>query len=323
MRNLMIILFSISTFFSFAQKEVDVKLYLRDGNILSGKTKITSVEMQTKYGKIVIPIKDLTSIELGISASEKDKSTIIAKLKKLQNADEKTAESLYKELTALPIGAIPIIDDFLFSDDYNSEAYNGSYNPDNVLSELKSHYNVNGNYFKDDVIYFDNDYKIGGTYSFKSISLATEYGNLSIPREKIEKIESMYVDPNAKDRKFKLAASKNISSNATGGWMKTGITLKTGQHFSITASGEIVLASLSNEKYNPDGKVGTAPTTGTYPSYGNVVYKIGEAGTTMKAGSKFSGVAETGGMLYLSIYETVYNASNTGYYTVKVAMTKK
>ncbi len=322
MRNLMIFLFSFSTFFSFAQKDVDVKLFLRDGNILSGKTKISSIEMQTKYGKIVVPIKDLTSVELGIPADEKNKINIVSQLKALQNADEKTAESLYKKLINMPITTIPVVDDFLFSDDYNADAYNSSYNPENVLSELKSKYNVNSDYSKDDVIYFDDDYKIGGTYNFKSLSLTTEYGNLTIPREKIEKIESQYIDPNAKDRRFKLAASKNISANATGGWLKTGITLKTGQHFSITASGEIVLASLSNEKYNPDGKVGAAPVIGTYPSYGNVVYKIGESGTTMKAGSKFSGVAETGGMLYLSIYETVYNASNTGYYSVKVALKK-
>lgn len=323
MRNLMVILFSVTTFFAFGQKAVDMKLYLRDGNILSGKTKIASVEVETKYGKIVVPIKDLNLVELGIPVNEKDKSNIIAKLKKLQDADEKTAETLYKELITLSIGAIPIIDDFLFSDGYNSEAYNSSYNPDNVLSELKSLYNVNGSYSKNDVVYFDNDFKIGGTYNFKSISLTTEYGSLKIPREKIEKIESQYIDPNAKDKKFKLSASKNISSNATGGWVKTGISLKTGQHFSISASGEIVLASLSNEKYNPDGKVGATPTTSTYPSYGNAVYKIGESGTVMKAGSKYNGVAATAGMLYLSIYETVYNASNTGYYTVKVILTKK
>ena len=319
----MVFLFAISTLFTFAQKEVDVKLYLRDGNILTGKTKITSVEVQTKYGKIVVPIKDLSSIELGIPADDKNKTNIVSKLKALQNADEKTAESLFKSLTEMPISTIPVIDAFLFSDDYNADAYNGSYTPENVLSELKAKYNVGTAYSQNDVVYFDDDYKIGGTYNFKSLSLTTEYGNLTIPREKIEKIESQYIDPNAKDKRFKLAASKNISSNATGGWLKTGISLKAGQHFSISATGEIVLASLSNEKYNPDGKVGVAPTVGTYPSYGNLVYKIGDAGTTMKAGSKFSGVAEASGMLYLSIYETVYNASNTGYYSVKVALTKK
>ena len=105
-----------------------------------------------------------------------------------------------------------------------------------------------------------------------------------------------------------------------------------GQKFIITASGEVTLASLSNQKYKPDGSytatngtnypaAATADYDGavTYPAYGNVVYHIGDASTeTNKAGAKFNGTAKTGGMLYIAIYETVYNAANTGSYTVKV-----
>ncbi len=322
MKKILFIASLFATTLTFAQKDVDVKLYLRDGNILSGKTKISSVEFQSDYGKITVPIKDLNEIELGIVPDEKQKSTVIAKLKTLASADEKTAENIFDEMIKMPIGVIPIIDDYTFSEEYNPDAYNSSYTPENILSELKAKYNVSSGYTNDDVVNFGNDYRIGGVYNFSSMSMTTEYGNLNIPREKIEKIESQYVDPNAQDMRFRLQATKNISSNADGGWLKTNITLKTGQHFSITSTGEIVLASLSNEKYNPDGKVGTAPTEGTYPNYGNVVYKIGDAGTAMKAGSSFSGVAESGGMLYISIYETVYNSANTGSYSVRIKLSK-
>ena len=107
--------------------------------------------------------------------------------------------------------------------------------------------------------------------------------------------------------------------------------VKTGQKITITANGEIVLASLSNNKYYPSGKTVTSSTsvegateetaatsTSTYPIYGNVVYKIGETGTALKAGDKFNGKATLNGILYLSIYETVYNAANSGSYSVKV-----
>ena len=57
----------------------------------------------------------------------------------------------------------------------------------------------------------------------------------------------------------------------------------------------------------------------TYPSYGNVVYHIGDnSAEALKAGAKFTGTAKTSGMLYISIYETVYNAANTGSYTVRI-----
>jgi hypothetical protein len=132
---------------------------------------------------------------------------------------------------------------------------------------------------------------------------------------------------------FKLLATKHISSNTNGGWFKTGIMVKSGQKLIITASGEVTFASLSGSKYKPDGSIVGSATTGTesyegdynsgstYPSYGNVVYKIGESSTqTLKAGAKFSGNVQSSGMLYISIYETVYNAANTGSYTVKISL---
>ena len=105
-----------------------------------------------------------------------------------------------------------------------------------------------------------------------------------------------------------------------------------GQKFTITASGEVTLASLSNQKYKPDGSYTATNGTNypaaaggdyegavTYPAYGNVVYHIGDASVeTNKAGAKFTGTAKSSGMLYLSIYETVFNAANTGSYNVKV-----
>jgi hypothetical protein len=119
-----------------------------------------------------------------------------------------------------------------------------------------------------------------------------------------------------------LQASKHISGNTAGGWVNTGITIRKGQKFSVNAKGSVILASLSNGKYTPDGPEGTAANLynyeGAYPQYGMVVYKIGEAGTATPAGSKFTGTAKQGGILYISIYETVYNASNTGTYNVTI-----
>ena len=55
--------------------------------------------------------------------------------------------------------------------------------------------------------------------------------------------------------------------------------------------------------------------------YGSVIYKIGEFGDIKQAGSKFDSTAEAEGVIYISIYETVYDKGNSGSYTVKV--TKK
>ena len=84
----------------------------------------------------------------------------------------------------------------------------------------------------------------------------------------------------------------------------------------------MVLKSLSGGTYGPDGYVsGTkdgAYTDDMSTKYGAVVYKIGEYGEMMQAGSKFEGTANEEGVIYVSIYETVYDKTNTGSYSVKV-----
>ena len=120
-----------------------------------------------------------------------------------------------------------------------------------------------------------------------------------------------------------MLASKHISGNTDGGWLNTGIKIKTGQKININASGEIILASLSGAKYTPDGAANSTTSeyeseSSTYPTYGNLIFKIGDKGESIKAGSKYNNTAKDSGTLFLSIYETVYNSTNTGSYIVKV-----
>lgn len=255
-KNFTAILLLLSAAGMFAQ--VQVRITLKDDNIISGTVPLTKISLATDYGKLDIPAKNVTGIRMGVKSEEEENAKLI------------------------------------------------------------------------DIVEIDNTYSMAGQTNIKTIDVKTEYGTLNIPSEKIERME-VYMMTDGQST-FKLLASKHISSNTSGGWLNTGIMLKKGDHFNITANGQVVFASLSGTKYTPDGKtVGSsassydyaAPpsTEGTeysYPVYGNVVYKIGEQGTMMKAGDKFSGTANDFGMLFLSIYEVVYNPQNTGSYIVKV-----
>lgn len=316
-----------------AQNDVELKLTLRDGNVVSGTSKITSVSLSTAYGKLEVPIKNVTALDLGISVDKSNADKIANLLKQLSNSNEQLRKNAYDELVKMDIKAIPAISDFIYSSKYEPSTYT-DYTADAALSELQSKYSVESTISDKDIVAIDYDYSMGGTYDFVKIELKTEYGTLSIPKEKIKHIDVMYTgDSGSGDVTFKLLGTKHISSNTNGGWLKTGIMLKQGQKLSITASGEVTFASLSGSKYKPDGSIagsaagiadnyeGDYNSGSTYPAYGNVVYKIGETSTqVLKAGAKFNGVAPAAGMLFISIYETVYNASNTGSYTVKISV---
>lgn len=305
-----------------AQKEAEVKVNLRNGSVINGKVKVTTVEMTSAYGKLTIPYADVTSIELGIMPDKSNKSKIDFQLKQLMNENETTRQNAYEELMKLKPGEIYVVEDFLSSESY-TPLEEGSFTADELVEDLKMKYGIT-DLNPSDMIVFGSGYSIGGTSNFQTIALITEFGTLNIPREKIQSMDVLFVPSDGKDaqKSFVLQASKHISGNTAGGWVNTGITVRKGQKIQINAKGSVILASLSNGKYTPDGPEGTAANLynyeGAYPQYGMVVYKIGESGTATPAGSKFSGTVKQGGTLYISIYETVYNASNTGTYNVTV-----
>ncbi|PKP22787.1 MAG: hypothetical protein CVU05_02395 [Bacteroidetes bacterium HGW-Bacteroidetes-21] len=321
--GLWLILLSFLSFSSvFAQKgDAEVRINMRDGSIYNGTVKVMNIELTSDYGKLSIPFADISQIELGIIPEKKNKTKIDFQLKQLLNEEETTRQNAYEELMKMEIGEIYLVEDFISSESYTM--VEGIYTADELLSEIMLKYGVK-ELVPYDMISFGTSFSMGGISSFQNVTLKTEFGMLTIPRNKIETFEVVYVpgENQNNQKNIILQASKHISGNVNGGWLNTGIIVKKGQKIQITARGSITLASLSNAKYTPDGPEGTAKAAytyeGAYPQYGMVVYKVGEQGSMISAGSKYSGSVKDSGVLYISIYETVYNAANTGTYNVTI-----
>lgn len=327
MKNILIFALIISNW-CFAQSKTEFTLTLKDGNIVTGTTKVNNVVLSTAYGKLDVPIKNVTSIELGVKPDVSQKDNITNLAKQLLNSNEEMRSKAYSSLVALSMGSIPVLEEIIFYGTYEPSNFT-DFTLSNALNELKATHGVGNNYKTKDVVMIDYEYNMGGVYEFSSIELKTEYGTLTIPREKIQKIDVIYFDDNSNASKsYKLMASTHISSNTNGGWLKTGVMVKPGQTIVISATGEITLASLSGNKYKPDGSTKNVMSLeyvesydkSTYPAYGNVVFKIGETGVATKAGANYNGKATQSGILYLSIHESVYNVSNTGFYTVNASV---
>jgi len=309
----------------YSQKEkIEMKLTLRDGNIITGtSSSITTVSLNTDYGKLEIPIKNVSSLEFGIAPDNANKNKIVPLVKQMNDTSAEKRQTAFEELAKMGIGSIPVIDNYINSPEYIPSEYS-DYTAEAVLNEMKTAYGIEEGYKDKDIAFIDYEYIMGGTIALKTVSLKTEYGMLEVPKEKIVKADISYYDEQTGNKTFKLLASKHISGNTDGGWLNTGIKVKKGQKININASGEVTLESLSGNKYAPDGSISSTSDYesdySVYPSYGNLLFKIGEDGETVRAGSKYSAPAELSGILFLSIYETVFNSSNTGSYSVKVSV---
>jgi hypothetical protein len=320
-----------------AQKVAEVNLDLLDGNQIKGTTTLNDVEFLTSYGKLNIPISKISNVKIGFGkdASIAEKTKNFCKILTSSSNDE-IKKTSYADLVKLGSKCLFYIQEFIDDPKNNLTSEDVSnYTVDAAYNEIKSNSNYSNDVSFEDEILIDNTYTMGGTYNFSKLDVKTEYGNLSVPKEKIKKFEIFISSVTNNAINFKLNANKHISGNSNGGWLKTGIQVKAGQKISVTANGEITLASLSNTKYKPDGSSKGASATsytppynreeddeyddGGYASYGQIVYKVGE-GELNKINVKGSNKIKSSGMLYISIYETVYNAGNSGSYQVNIKL---
>jgi hypothetical protein len=320
MKHLILILVCLLPLSLLAQDKVEFTCYLKGGDVISGYTPTRTLQFATKFGNLAFPIRSVGSLELGIRRP-KNEDELVESLNTVQFGDSTEANFQFDKLTRAGENILPVIREYIQSPGYRALP-DRSLNVAVLYEVLLAKHEQTRNFKEMDVIYFDDVYSMEGMYDFEELKLDTEFGSMTIERDRIERIEvSILEDPTINARNFKLEAKQHVSANKEDGWLNTGIIVKEGQYLQISASGQIMLASLSNNIYNPDGSVNGVPVKEDgNVTFGNVVFKIGERGATKRAGADYAAEATQTGILYLSIYETVYNENNSGAYSVRVRL---
>jgi hypothetical protein len=316
----------ILLFFVFNTNAANVQLTvkLKNGDVVTGKTTLPKITVITAYGSLTIPIEKVTNLKLGIVSDHTKDGAVLPDLSKLQTANETDAKVIYERLLAYGTPILSTIITFTQNPFYKISD-NEKYTIEQLVDELYKKADLTTGQSVNDAVTFDGSNYLEGSVAFGDITIQAEYGNLTFRRDKIESLDISPVEeitPNS-DGSYKLKGNYHISGNDNNkGWLNTGVKVKSGDKFVITATGKVVLKSLSGGTYGPDGYVsGTkdaAYTDDMETKYGAVIYKIGDYGQLKQAGSKYEGVAGEDGVIYVSIYETVYDKGNTGSYNVKV-----
>lgn len=298
---------------------------MKNGDVITGKSTLNKLNVKTAYGELNIPSEKVNNITLGIITDKTKETVVQTELKKLQMSNPKEAEGIYKKLLEMGTPILGIVKAYTENATYQVSD-NFEFSVEDLLEKLYNKSGLEYGVTVNDVIEFDLDSKVEGNLTLNEIQLNSNYGLLNLKRENIQSLELSVLDDNIAlgDNVFKLNANKHISGNDEKGWLKTSIKVKAGTSITFSASGKIVLKSLSGGIYGPDGYVGgkedSAYDAEAEIPYGSLVYKIGEEGDAQKAGSKSTIKVEEEGELYISIYETVFNQENTGSYTVKIVV---
>lgn len=320
-KTLSVLLICITATF-FAQKNSDVTLYFSDGSILNGNAKMNDINLTASYGKVTVKLKNISSIEFGLGKDESIKGDVTKQIQLLTTlSDEKAINGAKDNISKYGVKAIFYLDEYL-----NGANATNTDRVQQVLDDILSSNNLTSYHFED-IINLSNGDRISGYLDFNAVEFKNDFLSAKISTDKIKSMDVFYTESTNGQSFFSVKAAKYISSNNNGGWLSTGIKVNKGQTIELTAKGEIILASLDNKKYLPDGYVSgeQPPATDanpdvTYFNYGTLLFKIGSNGKMMRAGSNMKYIANASGIIYLSIYETVYSDKNTGAYNVVISV---
>lgn len=312
----------IITTITYSQIEnIVFTLHLKNGDKITGTTDITEIPLKTSYGNLKFPVGDINSINIGLQDSNFDKARLLDLLDKLDFGNSKEKDRAFDEILKMNEGSIPFIKSYLQNSKQTSS--NNDISVEVLYEVMLAKFNVSRNYSLYDEIVFNGKNSVEGTYDFTDLMLETDYGRMRIARKSIESIDIKILAEEGftKDNIFKVFANQFVSGNKDNGWLNTGILVKKGEQIKISADGTVSLASLSGNTYSPDGGINGAPgPSDNKINYGQLLFKISQNGDPLKAGENISYTADKTGIIFLSVYETVYNTANTGYYNAKVSV---
>ena len=109
-----------------------MEVHFTDGSILKGTLKDEHIELETSYGKLLIPVGDIQRIEIGQRISEDVRKRIDAAIADLGHANPQQRQAAMAELVSLKEKAYPAL--LLAAKGKDSEAVHGA---GQVLDKLR------------------------------------------------------------------------------------------------------------------------------------------------------------------------------------------
>lgn len=304
-----------------------IRLHLLDGSVISGDLSVTEIEVDTSFGKLVVPIEKIRSFTPGLDSNPKQLAALEALINNLSSDDYKTREQAHKDLAAMGPKIRSELERYT-----NSENAEIKRHVTEILKEFEEAAEEAGDdeegaeeqpWVRLDTV-VTTDFTVVGKVSPPEFTIQSKYGPLTIQLADVQ----MAAREQAAKESLRKTVTVDGNSLAQRGFKSSGIRVEAGDKISLRADGNVVMSPWgSNAVTGPDG----APNYGWYiPNQiagGALVARIGDKGTVFKVGRQTTFVAKSAGILQLAIgMQPEY--ANPGYqfpgqYTVKLKVDPK
>ena len=285
---------------------VAVRLELKDGARILGRIQMESVDLDTGYGTLSVPVGDIYSIRFG-KRSDPDLMVRIAAMISALGSDDFDARSqATNDLIEMGVLVERELTRALESEDVEVKA-----RARKILDAIASAAPDDAEPIREEDEVVTARFTVRGIVKLDHFEIDTKFGLLAVPKKHVQSIEVQ--EAPSEEKEVRLASSVS----AQGAFHDTGIEVRRGDEIIIRARGSITLGNWGMN-VSPDG-VPNNRFMRNFP-LGCLLLRVGD-GPMLQVGSSWSQRAERRGALKLAI--AAPNQNNTGDFKVSVSVRRR
>ena len=286
-----------------------------DGSFLFVTLVSENVEVVTKYGKLTVPLAEVTRIEFGTRFPEEVEKRLKAAAAKLGSDVFKDREDGEKELLALRELAYPTLQRLSKSED--AEVAMRARKVLETLREKVPEAKLNIKTY--DTVVADGT-TIRGRVEGSGLKVRSPYfGDVTL---KYSDLRSLRPSSGGGPEEEVMVDASKYAIVGTPTWLETETEISSETALEIRASGEIDMYPIGGDvgKYmsRPIGQKSWGVVPGETSPPGTLLGRIGKDGKVFPIGDRYEGTPGHSGKLYLRIVPSPWNNASTGSYKVKV-----
>ncbi len=312
-----------------AEAEGVLRLHLMDGSMIAGRLKTQSLEVETSFGRLVVPVGRLKSFTPGLGSHPKLTRDLAVWIDDLGSPEFGRREAAQQELRRLGMMAREMLKRRANDDDAErrkrisallEELDELSPEEEDPFEDSAGLPLPQGPLIKRDTIE-TTEFTIVGTIVQQVFEVESRYGALKVKLADIRRAER----PSSDRGEIRKSLSVDGANLVQKQYKDSGIRLEKGDRVLVIADGNLVMSPWGNQAVVlPDG----GPNYGWYRPglipVGCLMARVGNSGEEIKIGSRASFKASRAGTLQFAIAMQANFANNNfpGKYNIRVRVVR-